>query len=46
VNWWISKGIAWQAMEKAGGKRQSLQRTQQPTIDESGEGEQRLAMRV
>jgi hypothetical protein len=39
-------GIARQAMAKAGSGRRSGQRTQQPTIDESGEGEQRLAMRV
>ena len=39
-------GIAQRAMAKAGGGRWSGQRTQQPTIDESGEGEQRLAMRV
>jgi len=40
-------GIARRAMAKAGGGRRSGQRRQQPTIDESGEGEdQRLAMRV
>jgi hypothetical protein len=33
-------------MAKAGGGQRSGQRTQQPTIYESGEGEQRLAMRV
>jgi hypothetical protein len=39
-------GIAHRAMAKAGGGQWSGQRTQQPTIHESGEGEQRLAMRV
>ena len=39
-------GIAQRAMAKAGCGRWSRQKTQQPTIDESGKGEQRLAMRA